>query len=145
MTIQPNEVPHGAAPQFVARYAMQLADNIPQRDIDPRDGCRPHDSRPMPEVLPPHHLPQMLNAGGVLANQELGNIFDRPDHTAGMPLQRRFAPAEQTRLIGQHFHEHPVPHPRMTDERFDAVIFMRVVSLRRCAESADFAHDPGSG
>ncbi len=56
---------------------------------------------------------------GIFADDQLSDIFDRSDDAARVPFQRRFAPAEQPRLIGDDFDEHPVPHPGMADERFD--------------------------
>ena len=99
---------------------MQLADNVPQRNVDPRDGRRANNSLTVPEVLPPHHLPQMLDARRVLADQQLRQILNRSHNTARMPFQRRFTPAEQPRLIGDDLDEHPVAHPGVADERFDA-------------------------
>src|SRR5918995_2552804 len=36
-----------------------------------------HDAVGVPEVLPVHHLPEVLDPGGVLADEELGKVLDR--------------------------------------------------------------------
>ncbi len=74
----------------------------------------------MPEVLAEHHLPKMLDASGILSNNQLGNVFNGADNRSRVPFQRRFAPAIQSGLVGQHFDKDPVAHPRVTNMRFDA-------------------------
>ena len=37
---------------------------------------------------------------GILADEQLGEILDRPDDRARVPLERRLAPAVQARLVG---------------------------------------------
>ena len=73
----------------------------------------------MPEMLSPHHLPKVFDAAWVFADDQFRQIFDRADDASRVPLERRFAPAEQSRLIGDDFDKHPVSHPRMTHDGFD--------------------------
>jgi hypothetical protein len=98
---------------------MKLTDYIPERKIDTGDGRRSHDSATVPEMLPPHHLPQMLDASGIFANQQLRHVLDRTDDASSMPFQRRFAPAKQARLVRKNFYKDPIAHTGMTNKRFD--------------------------
>ena len=68
--------------------------NVPQGDVDVRDGGGAHHTVPVPEVLPIHHLPEMLDARRILAANQLGQVVDRAHHGAGVPLQRSFTPAK---------------------------------------------------
>jgi hypothetical protein len=70
-------------------------------------------------VLPVHHLPEVLDPRRVFADEQLRQVFDRADHAARVPLERRLAPPVQAGLIGQHLDEDPVAHPRVTDDGFD--------------------------
>jgi len=74
----------------------------------------------VPEVLAVHHLPQVLDPRRVFADDELRQVFDRPDDGPGVPFQGRLAPPEEAVLVGEHLDEHPVPHPGVADVRFDA-------------------------
>ena len=73
----------------------------------------------MPEVLAEHHLPEVLDPGRVLADDQLCNVLDGTDDGAGVPLERRLAPAVQPGLVGDDADEHPVAHPRVADVRLD--------------------------
>ena len=55
--------------------------------------------------------------------EQFREVFDRADDTARVPLERRFAPADESRLIRDDFYEHPVPHPGVADERIDSLNF----------------------
>ena len=77
------------------------------------------DAVAVPEVLAVHHLPEVLDARRVLADEQLGEVLDRPDDGARVPFERRLAPAEQAVLIGEDLDEDPVPHPGVADVRFD--------------------------
>lgn len=71
-------------------------------------------------MLPPHHLPEVLDPRGVFSDDEFGEVFNGTDDAAGVPFEGRLPPAEQAGLIGEDFDEHPVPHAGMADECFDA-------------------------
>jgi hypothetical protein len=98
---------------------MDFADDIPERDINSGDRSGSFNPAPVPEVLSPHHLPEMLYPGRIFTDQELGQIFNRTDHAPCVPFQSGLAPANQARLIGDHFDENPVTHPGMADKRFN--------------------------
>ncbi len=77
----------------------------------------------MPEVLAVHHLPQMFDAERILADHQLSQVLDSADHRPRMPLQSRFSPAEQPRLVGKHLHKDPIPHAGVANEGFNASDF----------------------
>ena len=119
VAVQADGIAHRTAPQLVTGNAVNLSDDVPQRDVDPGDRGRTHDSAAMPEMLSPHHLPQMFDARGIFTNQQLRQILDRSHDAARVPFQRRFTPAKQPRLIVSDFDKDPVAHPRMADKRFN--------------------------
>ena len=123
MAIRSDVVTDRAAPELGAWQIGYLSKNIPQRQIDSRDGGGPHHSVTMPEMLAIHHLPEMLDPPGIFANEQAGNILDRSDHAFSMPFQRRLAPTVEAGLIGEDFDEDPIPHPCMTDVSFDSGYF----------------------
>jgi hypothetical protein len=99
MAVGADLVAHRPAPKLSARQARDFAENVPQRQIDAGDGRRPHDAMSVPEVLAIHDLPQMLDPPGILAHDELRQIFHRSDDRTRMPFKRGFTPAKQPRLI----------------------------------------------
>src|SRR5213594_758518 len=123
MAVRSHEIPHRPAEDFGQRQAGDLADDIPQREVNARDGRGADDAVSVPEVLSIHYLPKMLGPRGVLSHEQFREVFDRADDTARVPLERRFAPADESRLIGDNFYEHPVPHPGVADERVDSLNF----------------------
>jgi hypothetical protein len=98
---------------------VDLAHDVPQREVNSRDGGGADDSIAVPEMLAEHHLPEVLHAGGILADEQLRNVLDRADHRAGVPFERCFAPAIESGLVGEDFDEDPVSHAGVADERFD--------------------------
>jgi hypothetical protein len=72
----------------------------------------------------------MLDASGILADEQLRKILNRTDNATGMPFQGGFAPPEEPRYIGEHFDKDPISHPSMTDERFNARYFHGVSSRK---------------
>ena len=131
MAIGADLIAHRPAPQLAARHAQRLAENIPQGQVDARDRRRADDAVTVPKVLAIHHLPEVLDPRRVLADEELRQIFDGADDRTGVPFQRRFAPAEQTVLVGENFNEYPIPHPRVADVRFDLSDFHDVRPLKQ--------------
>lgn len=120
VTVQPDRIPDRSAPQPVTGHAVQLADDVPQCQVDAGNCRGTDDAVAMPEVLPPHHLPEVFDPRGVFSDDEFGEVFNGTDDAAGVPFECRFTPAEQAGLIGEDFDEHPVPHAGMADECFDA-------------------------
>ena len=119
MAVEADVVANASAPELVAGHAVNLAENVPERDVDSADGGAADDAVAVPEVLAKHHLPEVLDARGILADEQLGDVLDRADDGAGVPFERRFAPAVKARLVGDDFDENPVPHPRVADECLD--------------------------
>ena len=73
----------------------------------------------MPEMLAIHHLPQVFNPTRIFTDQQFAQILNRPDDRTRVPFQSRLTPTKQSRLIREHFDKNPIPHPSMTDLRFD--------------------------
>ena len=119
MAVGADGIADGSPPEFRAGLPGDFAQNVPEGEVDPRDGSGAGDAMSVPEVLAKHHLPEVLDAGGVFADDQFGEVFDRGDNAAGMPFEGRLAPAEQAGLIGEHLDEDPVPHAGIADEGFD--------------------------
>lgn len=98
---------------------VNFAQNIPERKIDAGDSCRSHDPVSVPKVLSPHHLPKVFDAGWILAQEQLLEVFDGSYNAAGMPFEGGFAPSKEPWLIGQDFYKNPVPHSSVTYQSFD--------------------------
>src|SRR5688572_10590669 len=107
MTIEADIIAHGAAPQLMARHAVNFSEDVPESNVDAANRRPSHDAIAMPKVLPVHHLPQVFDPRRILSNQELRNILYRANNAARMPLQRRLSPAPQSGLIGENFHKDP--------------------------------------
>ena len=63
------------------------------------------------------HPYQLLDVARVATEHERRQVLDRTGDRARLPLERRLAPAVETRLIGTDLDEHPVPHSSVDDER----------------------------
>ena len=119
VAVEAHVVAHRPAPELVARHAVHLAEDVPERDVDAADGRAADDAVAVPEVLAVHHLPQVLDPRRVLADDQLREVLDRADDGARVPLERRLAPAVEAGLVGEDLDEDPVAHPRVADVRFD--------------------------
>ena len=93
VAVEAHVVADGAAPQLVAGDAVHLAEDVPQRDVDAAHRGAADDVAAVPEVLAEHHLPEMLDARRVFADDQLGEVLDGADDRARVPLERRLAPA----------------------------------------------------
>src|SRR5438034_3861400 len=98
---------------------MDLAEDVPKRDVDAARGRAAHDAVPVPEMLAVHGLPEMLDPRRILSDDEGLDVFDGTDHRARVPFERGLAPAPQPGLVGEHLDEHPVAHPGMAHVGFD--------------------------
>jgi hypothetical protein len=107
----------------MAWHVGNLACDIPQCDVDARYGCTASNTATVPKVLTKHTLPQMLNPARVFAYQQRSDVFNSAYDAAGMPLERRFAPANETRLVSRHLNENPISHAGVTDDCFDGCYF----------------------
>src|SRR5207249_7782740 len=117
--VEADEIANRSAPEFVAGDVVDLAEDVPQGDVDAGDGGAADDAVAVPEMLAVHHLPEVLDARGVLADEELAEIFDGAGDGAGVPFECRFAPAPQAGLIGGDLDEDPVAHAGVADEGLD--------------------------
>ena len=125
MAIEADVIAHTAAPKLVTRNTKRFAKNVPQREIDARDGRAAHNAVSVPEVLAIHHLPKVFDAGRILADEELRQVFHRAHDRSRVPFQRGLAPAEKPRLVSFDFDENPIPHARMANEGADRGDFHR--------------------
>ena len=71
MAIGSHVIANRTAPQFRAGHIGNLAQNIPQREINAGDRSGSDDAIAMPEVLTMHHLPEMFDACWIFTDQEL--------------------------------------------------------------------------
>jgi hypothetical protein len=53
-------------------------------------------------------LVNVLNAGGILADDERRKVFQRCRYGPGYVLEAGFSPAMQSGLVCLDFHEHPI-------------------------------------
>jgi len=74
MAVQPNVIAD-ATPQRRWQGTFSSFRDIPQGDIDARDGGGADDARAVPEVLSEHHLPEVFDPSGILTNQQRCEIF----------------------------------------------------------------------
>ena len=120
MAIGADVVAHRPAPELAARHASDLAQDVPQGDVDAGDRRGADDAVAVPEVLAIHHLPEVLDAASDLRRRAAApglRSRRRPPRvchsSVASPQPNRPA------LVGQHLDEDPVPHPGVADERFD--------------------------
>src|SRR5690606_29630310 len=73
-----------------------------------------------PEAEAGHAIDNVLDAHRVLADDKGFKILDRRLYGAGLPFERRFAPAVQAGLVRQHLHENPVAMDGVDDDSLDA-------------------------
>ena len=119
MAVGADAVAHRPAPQPVTGHAVRFAGNIPQGNVDGGDGGRGNDVVAVPEMLSVHHLPKVLNAAGILTDQQLADILHRARDRACAPFERALAPAPKARVIGDHLDKEPVAHARIANVGFD--------------------------
>ena len=113
--IDPHAVAHTAPEQPPHRNRKRLAQNIPERNLDSGDGAHADDAE-APEAVLRHDLDELLDVARVASDHEGREILDRACDGARFPLEGRFAPSEQSVLIGLDADENPVAHLRMHDD-----------------------------
>src|SRR5262249_33580984 len=124
-------IAHRAAPELRARHPRDLAEDVPQRQVNSGDCCGPHNAVAVPEMLAEHPLPEVLDPRGILADDQLGEVFDRADDAAGVPFEGGLAPAEQAVLVGEALDEDPVAHGGVAAVGLDAGDLQGVAHLSR--------------
>ena len=87
------------APEVVDRHPGDLALDVPERHVDAGDGVV--EDRPGPPIrVDGHHVPQVLDVGGVAADEERREILvDRARHEGRSLGERRAAEAVETGLV----------------------------------------------
>src|ERR1700688_1683569 len=129
----------------MARHAEILSRDVPQRDVDSGHRRRADYAGTVPEVLPEHHLPKVLDAAGVLTHEGGPQILHGADDGPRVPLERRVAPTDEPGLIGFDLDENPVAHPGVANEGFDCGnIHGLLIRLKRYAVVEDPPR-PGAG
>ena len=86
-------VAHPAAEQLVHRHAKRLALDVPQGDVDGRDG-RAQDALGGKKAAAEQPLPDVFYAKGVLAHQNFFEVLDGADHRLLAAGQTGLAHAE---------------------------------------------------
>src|SRR5262249_53230362 len=121
-------VANHAAEELVDRLAVGFAGDVPERLLDRAD--RAEDCHPTaPEAVPVHPLPEVLDAGGVFADDEAREVVDRRRDGPLLHLQRALAPAVNP-FVGLHLDE-----AVLTAGRFHDV----------SGDTGDFQHTPKWG
>ena len=70
-------------------------------------------------MLPVHDLPQVLDPGRVLADEQAAQVLDSAHNRTGVPLQCCLSPPDQPWFVGHHLDEDPIAHSCVADVRFD--------------------------
>jgi hypothetical protein len=115
MSIDPHPVARLAPEQPPHGNREGLAQNVPERDFNSRDGAHADDPK-APETVLLHDPDELLDVARIAADHERSEIVDRARDRACFPLERRLAPAEQACLIGLDAHEDPIAHLRVHDD-----------------------------
>src|SRR5207247_4950551 len=92
--------------QLVDRHAVRLARDVPQRRVDRPDGRRP-DATGREEAAAEEYLPEVLDAGRVLPDQQRPRVLHEADHRLLARRQVGFAHPPEAR-VGVDGHEQPV-------------------------------------
>ena len=92
-----------AAEEAVGGYSERLAGQIPERDIDAGQR-RLQDRPPTPEGAAEEILPEVLDAGGILANEQRTEVVEGVDYRHRTTGERGFAEAVKS-VFGGDFDE----------------------------------------
>src|SRR4029453_8089099 len=110
--------PERTPEQLRDRHPERLRLDVPQRELDPRDGLRGDAAG----TLPRHAVEvpvDPLDGPGILADQDRLEVPDRADDAVGIAAVRALPVAGQARVRADR-HELPGPPARIDDERLDA-------------------------
>jgi len=141
MTVEAQVIAYPTAPQAMTGHSQNLSRKIPQGDVYARYGGRAHDAAAVPEMLPKHHLPQMLDARRVFADHQCCKILERTHHRARVPFKRRLAPTDEAGFVGLDFDEDPIAHARVAHDRFDCGDLHDLSRVRLPADPSSIAAD----
>ena len=136
MVVIAQRVANRSAKQLADRFSGLLALDVPKRLIDAADGGHAGNAV-APEILAMHDLPEVFDTKRVLADEQYGEVLDRPGHALRFPLQGRLAPTPQPGFTGLYLDEDPVAHTRIYYHRgdFRDLHLSRQESIRNRARS----------
>src|SRR5674476_174973 len=96
-SVHPDPVSDRTSEQLMDRDAQRLALDVPQRLVYAGHGAA-QDRTTAVETALGEHLPVILNARGIAADEVLRELVDHCTHGVRMPFEARFAPADDTCL-----------------------------------------------
>lgn len=103
--VHPQPVADGAAEELVHGYVVCLAGDVPQGLVDAGDGAG-EDGAAAVEAALGEHLPVVLDAQRVLADEQVGEFVHGGADRLGSALDHRFAPSGDA-LVGGDAQEQP--------------------------------------
>src|SRR5688572_19154075 len=106
-----------ATQKAIYGLCVGFARYVPKRLVDPADS-RIHGNILPPPVMPEQRLPNLLDPGWVLTDQEWGHEIDTLDDRGLMPLHCGLSPSVNP-FIGFDFHESPVSIGNSHDKGLD--------------------------
>jgi hypothetical protein len=115
--VHPDPVAHRAAEQGVHRPAVRLAGDVPQRLVDAGDRAG-QDRAAAVEAALGEHLPVVLDAQRVSADEMVAELGDRGPYGFRPALHHRLAPAGDA-LVGPHAQEEPAGRDQEGVQRND--------------------------
>ncbi len=116
----------------MTRYAKLLAEDIPERNINARDGGGSNDIATVPEVLRHIICHKCSGRVGLRRLRARLNLQSRLPHCA-LCHSKSIHPSQTSLGIGDHFNKDPVAHARMANEN------VSILSIRMGAYQV---HDP---
>ncbi len=141
MGIDRDSIARPAPQQPPDRHAEVLAEDVPQRHLDPGDR-RGADHPHAPEALLVHHAIGLLDVARIAADQERRQVLHGADDRARLPLERRLAPAVEPWLVRLDLDEHPVAHLGVDHGRLDSGDFHGACLVRIAASLPTEASAP---
>jgi hypothetical protein len=97
------------AEQSPNRHVQMLAEDVPERGLDPTYGGHADDAHPEVPVSG-QDLEALLDVAWISSDDQRSQVFDGPHDGSCFPLKCGFAPPSEPRGIRLHTNEHPVPH-----------------------------------
>ncbi len=72
MAVRADRIAYRSAPQPMTRHAVDLAQYVPEGEVDAADRRAADDAVPVPEMLAVHRLPEVLDASRIFAHDQRG-------------------------------------------------------------------------